>query len=101
MMARTGDIRETLERSGSGDRLARADRARAAPITATRAALDERTKGWNVNTVLIHESFPPCRDRRSDPAHSPNGATSARQKGAFERSRLKRRCNTSTVEARP
>ena len=43
-------------RGGSGDRLARAERASAAPMPATRAALDERTERSNVNTVLIHES---------------------------------------------
>jgi hypothetical protein len=33
-----------LARGGSGDRLARAERANAAPMPATRAALDERTE---------------------------------------------------------
>jgi hypothetical protein len=42
---------------GAGDRLARAERAIAAPMPATRVALDERTEGWNVSTDLIPRSF--------------------------------------------
>jgi len=40
-----GGISAMLARGGAGDRLARADRASAAPMPATSAALDERREG--------------------------------------------------------
>jgi len=41
----TGGISAMLARGGAGDRLARAERASAAPMPATSAALDERREG--------------------------------------------------------
>jgi hypothetical protein len=71
-----------LTSGGAGDRLARAERAIAAQMPATRVALDERTGGWNVSTDLIPRSFnclqdyARCSGRCSDRAHNPSSAVS-------------------------
>jgi len=57
MGARIGRIWTTVARGGAGGMPARAERASAAPMPATRVALDKRTEGWSVNTVLIPRSF--------------------------------------------